>query len=338
MYRYFKKNFLVFARSLEMVELMEDFFISAISTIILVRIYLNLANFPQVGGGALHISHMLWGGLLMLIALTLSLSYLNKEARRSAAFLGGIGFGLFIDEIGKFVSSDNNYFFNPTFALIYMVFVIFLLGLRSIMRSSDLTDKEYALNALEVMKEVVFYDLDEDEKKKALLYLNRSDARNPIVKALKASLKDIDSQDSINDLSRITLAKRKLKDFVLKIVRNPKAAQIIVTVFILMSVIRLFFAIVGIEWQWDFWEWGRQLSSIAVFLLVVSGINYQRKGLVKHAYKNYLKASILSILLVQFFDFYHDQLSALFYLVINIVIYLTIHYIISEYPRAQAKD
>lgn len=314
-------------------ELMEDFVISSVSTIILVRIFLNLTGFPEIGGGVYHISHMLWGGLLMLVAQVLSLGFLNKEAKRTSAIIGGIGFGLFIDEIGKFVTSDNNYFFNPTFALIYVVFVLFLLTLRFIVRSSGMTDKEYSLNALEVLKEVVFYDLDEDEKKKALLYLQKSDPTNPIVKVLRSTLINIDSIEQSS--SAVTFYKRQLKDFILKLIKDQRATKVIIIVFILMSAIRLMLSVKGIEWQWDFWEWGRQLSSVLVFMFVLWGINYQRKGKPIMAYRNYLKASIVSILLVQFFDFYHDQLLALVYLFINIVIYMTLHYIVQEYPRGK---
>ena len=45
--------------------------------------------------------------------------------------MGGLGFGLFIDKLAKFITSDNNYFFRPAIALIYAIFVLLLLWWRS---------------------------------------------------------------------------------------------------------------------------------------------------------------------------------------------------------------
>ena len=44
-----------------------------------------------------------------------------------AAIIAGLGFGTFIDEIGKFVTADNDYFFRPAVSLIYVVLVIVFL-------------------------------------------------------------------------------------------------------------------------------------------------------------------------------------------------------------------
>src|SRR5437868_14042294 len=92
----------------------ELFLVSAVASVILIRMYLELAGFPQIGRGGVHIAHMLWGGLFMLIAQVLLLGFLGKHIKRLAAVLGGIGFGTFIDELGKFVTSDNDYFYRPT--------------------------------------------------------------------------------------------------------------------------------------------------------------------------------------------------------------------------------
>jgi|GEM_PF-247225 len=97
--------------------------VAAVSTVLLVRGGLALAGYPQVGGGGLHIAHVLWGGLLMIIGLVLLLSFVGPVIRPVASVLAGIGIGLFIDEVGKFVTSDNNYFYRPATAIMYVVLV-----------------------------------------------------------------------------------------------------------------------------------------------------------------------------------------------------------------------
>ena len=125
---------------------LEVFLVSAIVTIVITRVYLQLAGFPQVGGTTLHIAHMLWGGLLMLAGLILFISYLNFSVRLSASLISGIGFGLFIDELGKFITTDNNYFFQPTFALLYVLFVGLFLIVRSLFWVVPLSEHEQAVN------------------------------------------------------------------------------------------------------------------------------------------------------------------------------------------------
>jgi hypothetical protein len=94
--------------------------VSAVATVLVVRGFLAAAGYPQIGGGGLHLAHVLWGGLLMVVGLVLLLSFAGPVIRPVAAVLSGVGMGLFIDEVGKFVTSDNDYFYRPAAALMYV--------------------------------------------------------------------------------------------------------------------------------------------------------------------------------------------------------------------------
>ncbi|MBV9356455.1 MAG: hypothetical protein JO023_13120, partial [Chloroflexi bacterium] len=110
----------------------ETLLISAVTTVLGLRAYLQATGYPQVGGNGLHIAHVLWGGLLMLVGLVLLLSFVGNQARLLGALAGGIGFGLFVDELGKFLTSDNNYFFKPTVGMLYIIFVVLLIVFRAL--------------------------------------------------------------------------------------------------------------------------------------------------------------------------------------------------------------
>jgi hypothetical protein len=60
---------------------------------------------------------------------------------------GGIGFGTFIDELGKFITDDNDYFFQPTIALIYLIFIGLFVLVRALHVRRPLSDRELRLNA-----------------------------------------------------------------------------------------------------------------------------------------------------------------------------------------------
>ncbi len=126
------RNYFRFARNIIGEDLLENFIISAVASLLLIRLYLYITDYPQLGGSGLHIAHMLWGGMLMLVALFISLGCLSHPAHEWAAVLGGIGFGAFIDELGKFITQDNNYFFQPTIAIIYVTFILIYLATRII--------------------------------------------------------------------------------------------------------------------------------------------------------------------------------------------------------------
>ncbi len=81
-------------------------------TVVITRVFLQLAGYPQVGNSVLHIAHAIWGGLLLFVAVLVTLLLANRWAVTASAVLSGIGVGLFIDEVGKFITQKNDYFFH----------------------------------------------------------------------------------------------------------------------------------------------------------------------------------------------------------------------------------
>jgi hypothetical protein len=174
-------------------EQLELFLLSAAGSLLAVRFYLHVTGYPQIGGGGLHVAHMLWGGLLMLTAFVLMLSFLGRRVQRLGAILGGAGFGVFIDEIGKFITSDNNYFYRPAVGIIYAIFVILYLIFNFISQKQSLTSKEYQLNTLMQLEEAVLRDMDVQEKKEALRLIGLADQKSAITQRLAAFVENVDA-------------------------------------------------------------------------------------------------------------------------------------------------
>jgi hypothetical protein len=156
-----------------------------------IRVFLHLSGYPTVGGASLHVAHMLWGGVLMLIALGLLLGFLGKPYKSMASVIGGVGWGTFIDELGKFLTHDNDYFFRPTFALIYVTFVLMYVAWERLHRQT-LTRDEALANALELMLEAVRKDMDAEERRRALELLDGCDPDDPVARSLRKAMAEVD--------------------------------------------------------------------------------------------------------------------------------------------------
>lgn len=106
----------------------EDYLLTSLvafaATVILTREFLQLTGFPQIGNSVLHIAHALWGGLLLFVAVLLPLAFANRWAFQVSALLSGLGIGQFIDEVGKFITQANDYFFPPALSLVYAFFLL----------------------------------------------------------------------------------------------------------------------------------------------------------------------------------------------------------------------
>ena len=156
----------------------------------LTRLFLAVTGYPQLGGGELHISHVLWGGLLLFIAALLPLLVANRWAYRATAILAGVGIGLFIDEVGKFVTASYDYFYAPAAPIIYAFFLICVLVYLQVSKPRQRHARSELYASLELLEEILDHDLDEREQQeiKSRLAYVIAEGENPDMTRLAESL------------------------------------------------------------------------------------------------------------------------------------------------------
>ena len=134
-------------------------------TVIGVRVFLEATGYPQIGNSVLHIAHAIWGGLLLFIAVLLPLLLANQWAIKLSALLSGVGIGLFIDEVGKFITQTNDYFYPPAAPIVYAFFLLTAVLYLFFRRPGQESPREAMYHVLEGLQEVVDGDLDTLEDK-----------------------------------------------------------------------------------------------------------------------------------------------------------------------------
>lgn len=137
---------------------------SFVATVSLVRSFLALTGYPQIGSGTLHIAHVLWGGLILYIAAILPLIYLNPRLHNFGAILSGVGMGLFIDEVGKFITRQYDYFFPAAAPIMYVFFLLLVILVTMIRRPKAVDGRAELVQALEIVREQLYRPLESDER------------------------------------------------------------------------------------------------------------------------------------------------------------------------------
>jgi hypothetical protein len=166
--------------------------VSFAATIVLVRLFLHLTGFPQLGNSTLHIAHALWGGLLLFIAALLPLIFANRWTYSAGALLSGVGVGLFVDEVGKFITQNNDYFYPPAAAIIYGFFLLVVVVYLRVRRPLPQNPRAELYCALDGLTEVLDRDLDPHEYaalEKRLQYVVRT-GDDPSLTTLATALLD----------------------------------------------------------------------------------------------------------------------------------------------------
>jgi hypothetical protein len=130
------------------------FLIAAAFSVLATRMFLYLMDYPQIGRGEIHLAHALAGLILMTVANMALFSYHGKIVRQFGAVVGGLGFGQIIDEIGKLITRDNNYFYQPVPMIIYLIFVSLFFLYRYLDQYAPHSPKEIFYDSLERLEEL----------------------------------------------------------------------------------------------------------------------------------------------------------------------------------------
>jgi hypothetical protein len=331
-----------------MVRLLDTVLVCAIATILLVRTQLWLTNYPQLGGRGLHIAHLLWGGLFMLIAILILLAFVSPAERQVAAVSGGIGLGLFMDELGKFITADNNYFFKPTAALIYCFFVIFFLVIRELDRHRRYSEQEYLVNAVELVKEAALHTMDEAERQRALVLLSRADQSEPLVPELRQILEGVRAPPTPPP-SAFARAAGRVRAWFFSVVDRPWFSTAVVAFFAVWAAASLaqIVALVLFEdadlgsleifrlgdditndplgdGERTFIQWANLVASVVATGFALIGLYRMLKGKRAGAFAMFERALLVSIFFTQVFAFAHSQFAAVFGLAVDVLLFLAV--------------
>ncbi len=325
------------ARGIHAPVLLERFFISAVVAVLVIRIWLELTGYPQIGGHGLHIAHMLFGGAAMLAALLAGLTFLGPRTRNLVAIVGGAGFGTFIDELGKFITSDNDYFYRPTVSLIYVIFVLLFIAGERMAHEVNPTKEERLAQALDVTTGAVIEHFPASERDLAMKLLDECDPANPVVPALQRALAEIaagpDPPDGWVERfgKRVTRFYERLtgERWFLKLFLTLGG---LVTIFSLRELSVTLVADPGnsrFRAYIDSTTGLLLLANLVAAAFLIVGLLHLR-GSVLAAFHWFRRAVLLSLLLVQPLAFYEEEWTALIGLALNLVLLSTLDFAITH--------
>jgi hypothetical protein len=325
--------------------LSEIWLVSAVVAILGIRGYLHLTGYPQVGGSTLHIAHMLWGALGMVISFGILLLFASDVWKPFAAFVGGLGFGTFVDELGKFITKDNDYFFRPTIGLIYAVLVALYLLAQWIQRHRAPTSADHLFYATQGIQSQAIGKLDYERQQLALGHLDASGIDSPLVQALRTSLENaplIDEHDAQS--SRILRWRTSLMNAYARIVNRHWFTPIVIGIFVIKVIeiiATLVFGIATDSFEIDdglsFTEWGVLLSGFVSGAIAAVGVLFLLRRERLRALHSFAASTLITLLFGQFFAFTTNQFAALSNLMIQLFILGVLRFSIAAEDHEQHK-
>ena len=319
-------------RNAEAPSLFEGFFVAAVASFLGIRWFLGITGYPQIGSHGVHIAHMLWGGLLMLFAVLLLLAFIGRKVQHVAAVVAGLGFGTFIDEIGKFVTADNDYFYRPAVALVYLAFVAAFLVARTFLGRRRLSSRESLANALQLLAGAPDGPIRPDDRARIAQVLARADSASPETELVRRYLAGLPSM-AANSSLLVRMRRRGAESYDL-VMASPWAERALT--FGVVAYAGL--AFIGVALLVSSGSGSAsanaglvttaQVSSTVVgALLVGRGVLSLPSSRIV-AYRWFMRGILVWILVTQVFVFYSSQLAGLSGLAADLLAYASLRFAI----------
>jgi hypothetical protein len=330
--------------------------ISFAFSVSLTRFFLDLTGYPQIGGSQLHIAHVLWGGLLLFAGGLLPLIFANKRAFDLSALFSGVGVGLFIDEVGKFITASNDYFFPAAAPIVYALFLLTLLVFQLVRRSRPTDMRSTLYHVVEQFEEILEGDLSQLERDRMLTSIRTAlavEKDTHLAEVADNLLNYLEKQEETlvphqpDFIEKLVIGYLKFEE---KIFNRPGFFTVLLVVWGIWGIVTLFHPLlVLLSAQTRIVLSGVWASLLASDLLVMTDLTFTGilrlagealcgflllsaifialKGYKRPAIALAMISLLTLLVIVNIFIFYFDQFSTIFYTFIQAMILLfTIRY------------
>jgi len=283
------------------------------------------------------------GPLLLESILVSAVTYLDRPVGHLAAVIAGLGFGTFIDEIGKFVTSDNNYFYRPAIALIYGVFIVaFLVGRTLAGEQRRLSATEALANALTLLAGNLDRPIEPDDRARIVRLLELADpsaAATRFAVSYLAGLPVATTHDSV--VGRIN---RRLTNAYEKLMANAWADEAVtvgVVAYAAVAVVGV--AVVVASTPVERAPETATMATAAQLISTIAGAACIGVGVIRlrgsrhSAYHWFMRGLLVWILITQVFVFYSSQLAGLGGLIVDLIAYGSLRFALARETLARPR-
>lgn len=320
----------------------------ALGSLLITRFFLKLMGWPTISFGVWHIAHVLWGGFFMLAGMIMLLTSYGEKMRKISAAIAGIGWGLFVDEIGKYLTKDNDYWFRPAIIFIYISFIIIFLIYRYFERTNKKEPKTLFYSIINEIEEIIEEgNLEKKDKKnlslkiKKLLEIEKNQEKIKLLKKLNLIIRETktradDPNNFLNktfqllkQISYNKIFKKKIILYGLGIYSIYYAIDKIIEAINIatnpekLAVIQKFYSDYDFFSKADTYMIGLKIIFdviTAILFLIGLGLMTRKKTLLKGLIF-FQYGLLVNIFLSTVFRFYFEQFQAIFALAISIFIF-----------------